>query len=333
MVEQGPSTAVKIGAAITAGALVAGGGAVLAYESGIFDSGASSHTQTIPTPEQPTIIPGTSVIRTATPEATAIPTPKPGFIENAGAFTYRTESGEVLSVPQIDGLIAKLVKVRDTNEVQYFAKEGNPYGIEANKSGGEYKPNVDIFENNQRKELGGVVLVPQVVKRLMDNFMSQITEQGNKWVVVLPVDISSLSEDKKILLYFENGVAVPIKIARLSFDGVLPVSDIIPGDKTLTVSKSPYYGWVFLDNIRSVAPYGDGIYPGKEINYLGVSGDLIDMRDQAKISSFFGKKITNAGDKINVTLSSSNGSKDVTRDKILSVGNNIPVFLQSSDAR
>jgi len=331
MVEQGPSTAVKIGAAITAGALVAGGGAVLAYESGIFDSGASSHTQTIPTPEQPTIIPGTSVIRTATPEATAIPTPKSGFIENAGAFTYRTESGEVLSVPQIDGLIAKLVKVGDTNEVQYFAKEGNPYGVEVNKSVGEYKPNVDIYENSQRKELGGVSLVPQVVQKLLNNAIAEIPEQRNKWIVVPPVDINAVVESR-ILLSFTPNINTKKDTLEVRFtDKVLPLLNIIPGNPNIKTLKSPVYKWAYLDNIINIAPNNVTIIPGTEMSYLVVGGNFTNANDQLVSKKAFGERITEVEDKVYVGYGNPGGARDIDKDKILTVGNKIPVFIQSSD--
>jgi hypothetical protein len=276
MVEQGPSTAVKIGAAITAGALVAGGGAVLAYESGIFDSGASSHTQTIPTPEQPTIIPGTSVIRTATPEATAIPTPKPGFIENAGAFTYRTESGEVLSVPQIDGLIAKLVKVRDTNEVQYFAKEGNPYGIEANGHAGEYNPNVFFME---AKRTGGVVLDARVTK----NLIAQHTDFAQ---FPLPLDVGA--EKTTYITVGEYSANPKYPAVKVYAGGENMLVNIFPNSKEILFNKT-----VNSQSYVSYSPYPVAINMPNESELLQYTNvGFKESRDKSSVAlSSFGDAI------------------------------------------
>lgn len=323
-------------AMLAGGAVVAVGGAVLGSQVfGDENSSGKADVSFVPqadntNPINADNIGGTSDVRV---EPTVV-TPKTGYSEQDGNLIYRTESGEVLTVPQIDGLTARMVKDGEKEEVQYFARERNVYGLEANGYAGCYKPNVDIYENSERKALGGVVLSPQVAGKLLNDVLSQIPEQKDKWMVVLPVDITDMRSDKELLLSFENASTVPVKIARLSFQDTLPVVDIIPGDKTVKFSKSPYYSWLFIDNIRTVAPYGEGIYPGKEMNYIGVSGEFTTASDQKKIESYFGNEVTQAEGRVNVSLSSANGSRDVTRDKILSVGDNrTPVFLTSTQGK
>lgn len=331
----GISKRVQIAGGVAAATIALGGAALVTNQMGVFgsDSSDEAHVQIVPAPTQPAVIPGTEIPNPLkTPEVTAIPTPKTGFSEKDGAFSYITEKGETLNVPQIDGLTAKLVKVGDTEEVQYFAKEGNQYGIEANKSVGEYTPNVDIYENSQRKELGGVSLSSQVVQKLLGEKIDQTPSQADKWGVALPVDPRNLAQGNKILLSFENAETVPIKIAKLSFDGQLPVSDIILNQKNIKFLTSPYYNWAFIDNVRSVSPYGDTIYPGKEMSYITVAGHFIDA-NQKVVSSNFGDTLAVAQDKVYVWYTASNESRDMSRDKILSVGDSIPVFMQSSDLR
>lgn len=335
-IPQEPELTHKENKGIPLKAKLAGAAATLAVTAaGVFgyskiNSSSEDKANIIISPAPTQVIPGTEIPNPLkTPEVTAIPTPKSGFSEKDGAFTFRTEKGEVLNVPQIEGLTAKLVKVGDVEEIQYFAKEGNQYGVEVNTSVGEYNPNVDIYENSQRKELGGVVLEPRVVKRLMDETLAKIPEQSDKWVVVSPVDISTVV-NSDVLLSFEPNINTQKIVLKISFTEVLPLLNVIPGDPNIKITKNPVYNWGYLDNIRNTAPYNDSILPGKEMNYIVVGGNFINAKDQFISKKTLGEQVAEVEDKVYVGYSFGGGAWDVGRNKILSVGNNIPVFLQSS---
>lgn len=98
--------AVKLGAAVALGATaVVGIGGAFAFEAGAFDSGStpdSGHVQTIPSTEQPDMIPGTQIpnpLKSSTPESTALPTFTPTIVETPSPTATHTPTTEHVVAP------------------------------------------------------------------------------------------------------------------------------------------------------------------------------------------------------------------------------------------
>lgn len=273
----------------------------------------------------PTVRP-TEVPSTLTPEPTATPVQK-GYATNAeGGFIFRTEKGEVLNVPSIPGLRAELVNTDTGKEVHYKSLAENPYGIQEGEDAGEYRPNVKVSS----VERGGVVLDSRVVKTIMDDKIATIPEQKDKWMIALPVDISSATDDQYINLKFGKGFS-NFDVAIIDFAGILPMTNMIPiTPDTVVVAQNFYHGQAYFSGARLLGLPIDRIVPGRELEYFIVGGKFENTPNR-EYKLQFGDNIGDSHGPLYITLAPVRTAYPVTPEKILSVGeNSTPVFLQSN---
>lgn len=92
---------------------------------------------------------------------------------------------ELTSAPELAGTKKVLQDNGFGKEVTYIAEKGNGYGVEANKFVGVYREKVTL----DNKEVGGVALVPKVVKKLLNDSL-----KTNKWMMFVPADISEIKD-------------------------------------------------------------------------------------------------------------------------------------------
>lgn len=221
----GIPTSVKIGAGVALAGVGVGLAGYAANELLTSDSTDNrSNINIIPTPGQPAFIPGTEIPNPlATAEASVTPAIAAGFSESDGKFTYRTENGEVLNVPQIDGLTPKLVKEGERIQVQYFAKAENKYGLEPEAYAGEYNPNIKI-EGVQK---GGVGLDGKVVSKLL--------AEKPVGTIPLPIDITNGDE---LSVSIKNVGSRLQPVVYIEGDTEKEVTNPIPGSKKILINSN-----------------------------------------------------------------------------------------------
>lgn len=273
---------------------------------------------------------------TASPTATLSPTetprPKAGFESNDQNIVYRTDKQEILNVPQIEGLKTELLSAKDNKEkIIYKTLETNKYGLEANIYAGEYISNVKMTgEDGKEKQTGGVVLTALVVRQLINEKLATIPNQRDRWITVLPVDPRGLDKNDNVSVKFEKA-AIGKLIATMRFQGKAPLVNNFPGSTQLRIMAGGTYGGGYLDPIRLMDPYADKIFPGKEMQYFTVAGNLEGFSENTTIKSSFGEKVGLGGSLVIVGHSAAYETDDTTADKILSIGG-IPVFLAANGA-
>ncbi|MDD4026901.1 MAG: hypothetical protein PHO75_01765 [Candidatus Shapirobacteria bacterium] len=189
------------------------------------------------------------ITKAPTPEATKVPTP--------------TESPEELALqeklalaPEIAGLKKEIKLINDLKRVVYISESGNPYNIEAGEYAGEYKKEV-IFEN---QEVGGVALIPVVAEKLLRDKLASITNEADKWVAIIPADISELKTNKpKIdvnIIDFFNG--------QETFKDIFLKIDI---NENVSIS-CPILGNEIVNTTGSLSPTPFGLNNSFNINHF-----------------------------------------------------------------
>ncbi len=320
----GIPTSVKIGAGVALAGVGVGLAGYAANELLTSDSTDNrSNINIIPTPGQPAFIPGTEIPNPlATAEATVTPTMAAGFSEFDGAFTYRTEKGEVLNVPKIDGLTAKRVKDGDTDTIKYFANEGNGYGMESNSYAGEYNPNIKI-EGVQK---GGVGLDGKIVSRLL----------GKKpnGTIPLPVDITK-GEEFLVSVKKVGSRLQPVIYIEGSSEKI--VTNPIPGSKMIGVEENSFSGKDFIHWPRR-GPNDKEIEREGALHFVSI---LVDFKDR-NVGDIFGSTFADMVGKAdgNIIISWNFSTFDqynkfpITEDAILHTGttdNTSVVFVNANN--
>jgi hypothetical protein len=92
--------------------------------------------------------------------------------------------------PNLPGTKKVMQLINGLNRVTYVAETGNPYGVKAGLYVGEFRKEV-IFEGT---EVGGVVLIPKVVEKLL-------ADKDGK-AIFIPADISEINDNKAVELTF-----------------------------------------------------------------------------------------------------------------------------------
>jgi hypothetical protein len=228
--------------------------------------------------------------------------------------------------PQIEGL--KVVK--EGGAIVYRAEIGNKYGVEVGAWAGEYRENVTMaVQNDERrvesKKSGGLILNSLVAEKILWSEIAKIPEQKDKWLVVLPGDMTVLDLEKGIKIETEVAKSSGLKV---SFDGIAPMVDIVPYAHKLYIGSSSRYGGVgYLDeSIRGFSPCDQIVCEGKEMYYVSVGGPLIDCPLNTTVQSKFGKQIAKTRGYFVVFASAPQEVRNITVKKVLSVGG-VPVFV------
>lgn len=268
------------------------------------------------------------------PKETTPPTEAPKAIghyeQTAEGIVFHTETGEILNVPQIQGLTAVMEKdpATQADEVRYKALRENPYGLTESAEAGMFKPNVTISENDVKKQVGGLTLDPRVVQKILQDRLAQIPNVRDRWLIPLPVDISSLPDTNPVSMRFTVGLDVPF--VEVNFPETLPLINIIDTTQLRIAQTEPtaekFGEWVYMDMSRLVGGDVNRIPPGKEMKYLLVVGNFSDFTENKTIDTKFGEKVSGVSKLLNVSVSAIEESFPVTPDKLLSIGQT-PIFV------
>jgi len=188
------------------------------------------------------------ITKAPTPEATKVPTPTESLEELA-------LQEKLALAPELAGSKKVIQEIDGYKRVTYIAEAGNVYGVEAGKYLGEYKKEV-IFEN---QEVGGVALMPVVAEKLLRDKLASITNEADKWVAIIPADISELkTNEPKIdvnIVDFFNG--------QDTFKDVFLKIDI---NKNVSIS-CPILGNEVVNTTGNISPIAFDLNNKFNINY------------------------------------------------------------------
>ena len=224
-------------------------------------------------------------VPTPTPTEAPTPTPRPtGFVEQQdGTFTWTTETGLVKDVPVISGL--KQVKNAGTGVIEYHDAKTNSYI-------GQFQQ----FFRVDSEQTGNVVLKPSEVNKLIQKALAAFADQRDRYVAALPLDTRSATSDTKLQLVYTTGFGkYAYPIARVTFVGELPVTNIIPNTTQVMILKNTYEGYIYDWSRRGDAANAYTVVRGKEEYYLVVGG-LFEGVSQTgnNTDAAFGARICNA---------------------------------------
>ncbi len=327
---QGIPKAAKIVAGVAVAGVAGGIGAVTINNAFSDEGQDSEHIQTIPTSEQPALIPGTEIPNPLLPPIVESSSHVGFKLLPSNDYAYLTKEGSEIAIPNIDGLYYRFVAdpedSHSSGKVLYFASENNKYGIEQNLPVGEFKGNVE-FNKVQR---GGIILDSRIVEELIKKENSQDPSKIN-WVLPIPVDISGLSDDDLISLVNQTSASNPLaNVVKVNFRGNASVLNVSPGESNLLVVMSGRYGLGFLNKMRTVAPNHETIEPGNEQQYFGVYGELEGVNEgESIIDVNFGDKISDSNGTVTITRTTSKEVFDISPEKILDVLG-VPVFVSAN---
>jgi len=258
---------------------------------------------------------------TEVPTATATSTPKTGFNLENGSPVYRTETGEMLGVPQIQGLRLEEKEIDGQKKTVYLAEQDNTYGLEKNAYAGEFNPNVSV----ENKQTGGVVLTAPVVLKLMET-------NTNGLGLPLPLDIS---ENQTIVIEF---IEVDLygmyrTYIKLSLSGNTILTNIIPTDqlsiaKSIVNDETGRFYWQYTRPTPRVQNPNNPPDPKPAVLF-----HTDKFTSNVIASSQFGEEIDKVeNSKVMISHTETNeAERKLTEDDILTVGK-VPVFLAANAA-
>jgi len=90
--------------------------------------------------------------------------------------------------------------------------------------------------------------------------------------------------------------------------------------------QNTYYGWVYIGGFRAVEPYTDYVYPGREMDYISVGGQMTEFSSNITVERGFGEKVSFVKSSAVVRLGAVKEHFTPTPEKTLSVGG-LPVFV------
>ncbi|MEM2941791.1 MAG: hypothetical protein QW304_09635 [Thermoproteota archaeon] len=291
-------------------------------------------TATPPPTETPT--PTITPTPTETPTPTVTPTPVVGIEQGAnGAFVYRTETGEVLTIPAMAGL--EQVVEADENGVErvvYRAQEGNPYGLQPGEYAGEFYPNVTLENKTTRgeeRQTGGLVLVPSVVLDILNTQLEQIPNQRDRWLIPLPIDPRQVSEVNIIIKDHVFSDVPMVTALVINFSGETSFVNILPKTDIVYLQHFVYNNrdrWLCIDPLRLNYDYLTNIREGEEMRYLSVDASIrnIPAQNLWLNNKPFGSTIGQVTGRILITESASNEWRKITPEHILMI-NGVPVAV------
>jgi hypothetical protein len=295
--------------------------AVLTTACGSAATASPSSTATAPPWPTATPTPSPSPVP-ATPSPTASPTEVPTGYEPQpdGTIYWYTEAGDRETVPTIDGLKAQV----QGNRILYEAEAGNRFGLKEGAYSGEFNKYVKV----ENKQTGGAVLEPQVVYIFVKDKLATIPNQSDKWVASIPLNITDATADTGINLSFGSGYGDnQIKIASVSFNGPLEVTDIFPvsDGKNLATGNSIYYGHFYYSQFKLNSEKAE-IPLGKEMSFFSVDGNFEGITPTMEAS--FGNKVCTATGSITIAELAKSDWREMTPDRILYTPDaNVPVFV------
>jgi hypothetical protein len=298
-----------------------------------------SPRSTLPLASSPTpsgSIPSGSPVSGVSPSPSALPSPSThvsGFGESNGLLAYHTNDGTIVPVQIVPGLRAEL----RTGRVRYYALAGNRYGLVAGSYAGEFKPNVTMEQaNGSTAQTGGVVLVGTVTSRLIADELAAISVPSDRWVVALPVDITTEAVTDQVGVTFDgfglHGWSDTPRVV-VHFAGPLPLANVIPsnGGYHVLVEQLGVTAWQVIDPTR-LALSQTKLDPAHLMNELLIYGSgqpsvhaNVFVNGRVPV----GQKMLTVSDEVSVSLVVNGSRADFPPSKVLVVGD-VPVFVASS---
>jgi hypothetical protein len=281
-------------------------------------------------------LPSGSPVTGVSPSPSASPGPTEhaaGFSDSGGLLAYYPADGTVVPVQLIPGL---RVEVR-SGRARYYALAGNRYGLAVGSFAGEFKPNVTMEQaNGSTAQTGGVVLVGAVASRLTTDALAAIESPDGRWVVPLPVDITTSAITDQVSVTFDefglHGWSDTPRVV-IHFAGSLPLVNVIPanGGYHVLVEGLGVTAWQVVDPTR-LGLSQSALDPAHLMNELLIYGNgqpsvhanvLVNGRVPV------GQKMLAVSDEVSVSLVVDGSRADLPPSKVLTVGD-VPVFVASS---
>jgi hypothetical protein len=275
-------------------------------------------------------VPGVSSSPSASPSPSAHVS---GFAESNGLLVYYASDGTIVPVQIVPGLRAEL----RAGKAKYYALAGNRYGLVAGSYAGEFKPNVTMEQaNGSTAQTGGVVLVGAVTSKLIADDLAAVSVPSDRWVVALPVDITSEPITDDVSVTFDDfglhGWSDTPRVA-IHFAGSLPLANVIPsnGGYHVLVEQLGVTAWQVIDPIRLKLSQSE-LDPANLMNELLIYGNgkpsvqtnvLVNGRVPV------GQKMLTVSDEVSVSLVVNGSRADFPTSRVLAVGD-VPVFVASS---
>jgi hypothetical protein len=236
-------------------------------------------------------------------------------------------------VQVVPGLQAEL----RAGKAKYYALAGNRYGLAAGSYAGEFKPNVDIQQaDGSSSQTGGVALVGAVTSRLIADDLAAQSDPSARWIVALPVDITSAAVTDEVSVTFDDfglhGWSDTPRVA-IKFAGSLPLTNVIPsnGGYHVLVEQLGVTAWQVIDPTRLTLSQSE-LDPDHLMNELLIYGDgkpsvQTDVLVKGRVP--VGRKMLTVSDEVSVSLVVNESRADFPTSKVLTVGD-VPVFAASS---
>ena len=275
-------------------------------------------------------VPGVSSSPSVSPSPSAH---VPGFAESNGLLVYYASDGTIVPVQIVPGLRAELRE----GKAKYYALAGNRYGLAAGSYAGEFKPNVAMEQaNGSTAQTGGVVLVGAVTSKLIADDLASVSVPLDRWVVALPVDITSEAITDEVSVTFDDfglhGWSDTPRVA-IHFAGSLPLANVIPsnGGYHVLVEQLGVTAWQVIDPIRLKLSQSE-LDPANLMNELLIYGNgkpSVQTNVYVNGRVPVGRKMLTVSDEVSVSLVVNGSRADFPTSRVLAVGD-VPVFVASS---
>jgi hypothetical protein len=343
-----------VGLSVLAVALVIVGVAALVFDAGVTGNGGTSSPGSSATdpPATPTRTAPTSAMASASTAssgpsrgtASASPSASPsaaasaspthnasGFVTTSTGLAWRGSDGTVVPVPEVPGLTVSLLSGRAI----YYAMSPNRYGLKLGSYAGEFMPQVTVGRaDGSTAQTGGLVMSAPVVVRLTSDALAAATNEADRWIVALPVDIRGSASPVSVLFdrYGLSGWSNTPRVV-IRFAGTLPVTEAVPSNYGfhVLVEQLGVTRWQVIDPLRLSLPT-DAIDPAHAMNQLLIygSGAPSVARDvYYDVRAAVGSVMLRAAGEVSVSLVVPGSRADLGPDRILSVGD-VPVFVSSN---
>lgn len=236
---------------------------------------------------------------------------------NEGKYTLKYSVVDFTALaPNLPGTKKVMQVINGLNRLTYVAEVGNPFGVTVGLYVGEFRKEV-TFDG---AEVGGVVLIPKVVQKLL-------ADRDGK-AIFIPADISEINNSKDVKLSFRNAIIEKIEyknfLLEINTNGnKVSIANPIAKGEVCTqgfINKEvlpDYYNFLFAVVFKSEYDFN-------------VIGNFNWIRELQEVVPF-GKKMTETNGIFGISLNYFDKKFNlISKDDILVVGSSI-VFMKNLD--
>ncbi|MDD4937693.1 MAG: hypothetical protein PHX34_01615 [Candidatus Shapirobacteria bacterium] len=202
----------------------------------------------------PITTPGTMSSQEATPGVSLSPSATENMVS--------AEMQEKFAMaPEIDGLYKDIQEKDGIEKVVYLYESDNPYGGPEDEYAGEFKKEIFVLlPDGSTKEIGGIVMIPDVIEELIKYTNETICNA----IMPIPVDISRLRGEDVTLSVEELKGDYPYSdeqaVEKIDIEGN-PMVDLVcvsfERDSTYSLYQDENYGWVTINSYASSNEWED----------------------------------------------------------------------------